>query len=135
MKNTAFDTLESPEREGRLESRRAQSRIEGSWRMLQSRLRASQCPKLITAADETGPLAPEVDAKSIVQVGDIFAPGEHRIICGDATDPSILDLRMSGNDKARLIRPNVTRGEHHELSMARREITGLAPTTSEGNTV
>ena len=30
---------------------------------------------------ETGPLAPAPDAKPIVQVGDIFALGKHRIIC------------------------------------------------------
>jgi DNA modification methylase len=55
------------------------------------------------AAIETGPLAPEPDAKPIVQVGDIFVMGDHRIICGDATDPAVLDLLMSGGDRARLI--------------------------------
>ena len=47
------------------------------------------------AAVETGPLAPEPDAKPIVQVGDIFAMGEHRIICGDSTDPAVLEILMS----------------------------------------
>jgi DNA modification methylase len=53
-------------------------------------------------AVEPGPLAPEPDAKPIVQVGDTFAMGDHRIICGDATDPAVLAILMSGTDKARL---------------------------------
>ena len=54
-------------------------------------------------AVEPGPLAPEPDARPIVQVGDIFAMGDHRIICGDATDPAVLDLLMSDTEQARLI--------------------------------
>ena len=55
------------------------------------------------AAMEPGPLAPQGDAKPIVQVGDIFAMGDHRIMCGDATDPAVLELLMSDTGKARLI--------------------------------
>ena len=55
------------------------------------------------ATIETGPLAPPPDARPIVQVGDIFAMGGHRIICGDATDPAVLELLMSDTEKARLI--------------------------------
>ena len=80
------------------------------------------------AAVETGPLAPEPDAKPIVQVGDIFAMGEHRIMCGDATDPAVLGSLMSDTDKARLILTDepynvpvagqVTSGVHREFLMA-----------------
>jgi DNA modification methylase len=55
------------------------------------------------AAVETGPLAPEPGAKPIVQVGDIFILGEHQVICGDATDPDVLETLMFGGDTARLI--------------------------------
>ena len=55
------------------------------------------------ATIETGPLAPPPDARPIVQVGDIFAMGGHRIICGDATDPAVLDILMSGTEQARLV--------------------------------
>jgi DNA modification methylase len=54
-------------------------------------------------AIEIGPLAPQGDAKPIVQVGDIFAMGEHRIICGDATDPAVLDTLMCDTEQARLV--------------------------------
>jgi DNA modification methylase len=55
------------------------------------------------AAVETGPLAPEPGAKPIVQGGDIFILGQHQIICGDSTDPGVLEVLMLGEDKARLI--------------------------------
>jgi DNA modification methylase len=82
---------------------------------------------------ETGPLTPEPGAKPIVQVGDIFAMGEHRIICGDSTDPTGLELLMSDSDKARLILTDepynvpiaghVTSGVHREFLMASGEMT------------
>jgi len=85
------------------------------------------------AAVETGPLAPEPNAKAIVQVGDIFAMGDHRIICGDSTDPAVLEILMSDNDKARLILTDepynvpvaghVTSGVHREFLMASGEMT------------
>ena len=84
-------------------------------------------------AVETGPLAPEPDAKPIVLVGDIFAMGEHRIICGDSTDPAVLEVLMSDNNKARLILTDepynvpvaghVTSGVHREFLMASGEMT------------
>src|SRR4029077_5009392 len=47
------------------------------------------------AAVETGPLTPDPDAKPIVQVGDIFGLGEHHIIiCGDSTNPGVLEVLM-----------------------------------------
>jgi len=54
-------------------------------------------------AVEIGPLAPEPDAKSIVQVGDIFLMGEHQIICGNATDLAVLDTLMFGTEQARIV--------------------------------
>ena len=85
------------------------------------------------AAVETGPLAPDPDAKPIVQVGDIFAMGEHRIICGDSTNPAVLEILMSDDDKARLILTDepynvpvaghVTSGGHREFLMASGEMT------------
>jgi DNA modification methylase len=85
------------------------------------------------AAVETGPLAPAPDAKPIVQVGDIFAMGEHQIICGDSTDPAVLEALMSYDDKARLILTDepynvpvaghVTSGGHREFLMASGEMT------------
>jgi DNA modification methylase len=78
------------------------------------------------AAIETGPLAPDPDAKPIVQVGDIFAVGEHHIIiCGDSTDPGVLEVLMfDDDDKARLIltdEPYNGSVAGHEASRERRE--------------
>ena len=85
------------------------------------------------AAVETGPLAPEPDAKPIVQLGDIFVMGQHQIICGDSTDPAVLEFLMFGSDKARLILTDepynvpvaghVTSGAHREFLMASGEMT------------
>ena len=82
---------------------------------------------------EKGPLAPESNAKPIVQLGDVFALGEHRVICGDATDPAVLAMLMPDNDKARLILTDepynvpvaghVTSGAHREFLMASGEMT------------
>jgi len=73
------------------------------------------------AAVETGPLTPEPGAKSIVQVGDIFALGEHHIIiCGDSTDPGVLEVLMFGEDKARLILTD----EPYNGSLADHETSG-----------
>jgi DNA modification methylase len=84
-------------------------------------------------AVEKGLLTPESDAKPIVQLGDVFALGEHRIICGDATDPAALAILMPENDKARLILTDepynvpvaghVTSGAHREFLMASGEMT------------
>lgn len=84
-------------------------------------------------AVETGPLAPEPDAKPIVQVGDIFILGQHRIMCGDATDPNAFETLMSDSNQARLvltdepynvrIAGHVTSGQHREFLMASGEMT------------
>jgi DNA modification methylase len=81
---------------------------------------------------EKGPLAPEPDAKPVAQLGDIFALGEHRIICGNSADPNVLEILMS-DDKARLILTDepynvpiaghVTGGGHREFLMASGEMT------------
>src|SRR5262249_29717056 len=56
------------------------------------------------ATIETGPLAPDPDAKPIVKVGDIFILGEHQIICGDSIDPDVVEALMFDDDNnARLI--------------------------------
>src|SRR5262245_62577276 len=90
------------------------------------------------AAVEIGPLAPAPDAKPIVQIGDVFAMGEHRIICGDATDPAVLDILMSDTDPARLVLTDepynvpvadyATRKDRDEFEL------GSAMTTAEVNT-
>ena len=84
------------------------------------------------AAVEAGPLAPEPDAKPLAQVGDIFAVGQHRIICGDSTDPRVFEVLMC-DDEARLILTDepynvpvaghVTSRVHREFPMASGEIT------------
>ena len=43
-------------------------------------------------AFEQGPLAPETDAIAVARLGDVFALGLHRIICGSATDPRQSDV-------------------------------------------
>ena len=82
---------------------------------------------------ETGPLAPDPDAKPVAQAGDVFVLGEHRIICGNSTDPHVLKVLMS-DEKARLILTDepynvpvaghVTGGAHREFLMASGEMTG-----------
>src|SRR5499427_5735011 len=84
------------------------------------------------AVTETGPLAPEPNARPVAQIGDIFAIGRHRIICGDSTDPRSLETLMS-DDKARLIltdqpynvsiADHVTSGDHREFLMASGEMS------------
>jgi DNA modification methylase len=79
------------------------------------------------AFTETGPLAPEPEARPVAQIGDIFAIGRHRIICGDSTDPRSLETLMS-DDKARLIltdqpckvsiADHVTSGDQREFLVA-----------------
>jgi|SRR5712671_641274 len=84
------------------------------------------------AAVDTGPLAPDPNAKPVAQSGDVFVLGEHRVICGDATDPRALEILMAG-DEARLlltdepynvrIAGHVTSGAHREFKMASGEMT------------
>ena len=81
---------------------------------------------------EQGPL--ELDsATAVARVGDIFQLGPHRIVCGDATDPSVLARLLQGDASARLVLTdepynvkvggNVTRGDHREFAMASGEMT------------
>jgi DNA modification methylase len=44
--------------------------------------------------------APE--SAAIAQIGDLFRLGTHRVICGDATDPAVIQ-RLMGDDVARLV--------------------------------
>ena len=86
------------------------------------------------AADglEQGPLEPD-PATAVARVGDIFQLGPHRIVCGDATDPSVLARLLEGDASARLVLTdepynvkvagNVTRGDHREFAMASGEMT------------
>ena len=87
-------------------------------------------------ADETveqGPLAPEPDAVAVTRLGDVFALGPHRIICGSATDPEIVRRLMQGDTPARLILTDepynvkisghVTGGGHREFAMASGEMS------------
>ena len=84
-------------------------------------------------AVEQGPLAPEPGAVAVARLGDIFQLGPHRLICGDATDPTVLRLLMHGDPSARLvltdepynvpIAGHVTGGAHREFAMAAGEMT------------
>jgi hypothetical protein len=84
---------------------------------------------------ETGPLAPDPDAKTIVQVGDVFAMGDHRIICGDATDPAVVNMLMCDTDRARLILTdepyNVPVADHATTKVGGPFLMGSAMTEAE----
>jgi DNA modification methylase len=81
---------------------------------------------------DTGPLAPAPTASPVARIGDVFVMGEHRIICGDSTDPAVLAALM-GHEQARLILTDepynvpvaghVTSGSHREFAMASGEMT------------
>jgi DNA modification methylase len=81
---------------------------------------------------EQGPLEPD-SATAVARVGDIFQLGPHRIVCGDATDPSVLARLLEGDAASRLVLTdepynvkvagNVTRGDHREFAMASGEMT------------
>jgi DNA modification methylase len=83
---------------------------------------------------EQGPLAPEAGALAVARLGDVFQLGPHRVICGSATDPAVLQ-RVTERDEApaRLILTDepynvpiaghVTSGAHREFAMASGEMT------------
>ncbi len=85
------------------------------------------------AAVERGPLAPDAGATPVSRLGDVFALGPHRIVCGDATNPAVLARLMEGDASARLILTDepynvkiaghVTGGGHREFAMASGEMT------------
>jgi DNA modification methylase len=84
-------------------------------------------------AIEEGPLEPEGGAVAVARAGDVFELGPHRLFCGDATDPAVLDRLMNGDPAARLlltdepynvpIADHVTGGPHREFVMASGEMT------------
>lgn len=81
---------------------------------------------------EIGDLAPIPGAKAVARVGDIFRLGPHRLVCGDATDPAVVE-RLMRADVARMIftdepfnvaiSGHVTGGDHREFVMASGEMT------------
>ena len=81
---------------------------------------------------EQGPLEPESDAAAVARSGDVFQLGVHKVACGDATDPRILQAVMC-EGMARLVLTdepynvpivgNVTKGRHREFAMASGEMT------------
>ena len=84
-------------------------------------------------AAEEGPLAPLRDAVPVSRQGDVFVfGGRHKMICGDATDPTVYRSLM-GEELARLIftdQPynvpiagHVSKGEHREFVMASGEMS------------
>jgi hypothetical protein len=84
-------------------------------------------------AVEQGLLAPEADAIAVARLGDVFALGPHRIVCGSAIDPETVRQLMHGDPSARLvltdepynvpIAGHVTGGGHREFAMASGEMT------------
>ena len=84
------------------------------------------------AVVEQGPLAPEPGREPIAKLGEIYSLGKHKIICGDARDPSVLTALM-GEARARLILTDepynvevvghVTRGPHREFLMGSGEMS------------
>ena len=48
------------------------------------------------APPETEPPIPEAKSPAVTRVGDVWALGRHRVICGDATKPSTLEALMKG---------------------------------------
>jgi DNA modification methylase len=88
------------------------------------------------SALESGPLEPRADANPVAVLGDIFRLGHHRIICGDSTDPILLDNLMGDAAPGRLvltdepynvpIRGHVSGQDHREFAMASGEMSDEA---------
>ncbi len=84
-------------------------------------------------AIEQGPLAPDVRGFAVARLGDVFDLGQHRIVCGSATEPETLRRLMEYDAPARLvltdepynvpIAGHVTGGRHREFAMASGEMT------------
>jgi DNA modification methylase len=84
-------------------------------------------------AIEQGPLAPEAGAVAVARIGDMFQLGPHRVVCGSATDASLIRFLMEGCPPARLvltdepynvpIAGHVSGGNHREFAMASGEMT------------
>jgi DNA modification methylase len=81
---------------------------------------------------EQGPLEPD-PATAVARIGDMFQLGPHRVVCGDATDPTVLARLSAGEAPARLVLTDepynvrigghVTGGGHREFAMASGEMT------------
>ena len=81
---------------------------------------------------EVGPLEPNGGAAPVAKLGEVFQLDLHRIVCGDARDPSVLAAVMS-SDKAQLlltdqpyncrISGHVTKSHHREFAMASGEMS------------
>lgn len=82
---------------------------------------------------ESGPLAPQDGARAVSRSGDVwmFEDG-HRVICGDATDPTVYAGLMQSEQARYLftdqpynvpISGHVTKGEHREFEMASGEMS------------
>lgn len=84
-------------------------------------------------AVEEGRIAPVPGAVAVSKPGDVFIIDDiHRIICGDATDPTTYFSLMQGNSAALIptdvpynvkIGGHVTKGDHREFPMASGEMT------------
>jgi DNA modification methylase len=84
-------------------------------------------------AIEQGPLAPEAGASAVARLGDTFRLGPHRIVCGSATDASVIRFLMEGCSPARMVLTDepynvpifghVSGGNHREFVMASGEMT------------
>ena len=82
---------------------------------------------------EQGPLEPKPSAIAVAKLGDMFQLGPHRVICGNATEPEILQRLIDGDKPARLvltdepynvrISGHVSGGAHREFAMASGEMT------------
>jgi DNA modification methylase len=63
--------------------------------------------RLLEAQDSAAGLTdedavPEVQPEPVAQTGDLFSLGNHRLICGDCTDPGVV-ARLLGNSKPHLL--------------------------------
>lgn len=85
-----------------------------------------------TTEPEDGPLAPPENQPAVARPGDVFILGQHKIICGDATDPSVIAKIMEGETAQLLLTDvpynvkivgNVTKRDHREFMMASGEMT------------
>jgi hypothetical protein len=63
---------------------------------LEALLQSSTDNDRATIDDDTADAIPEPPAEPITKPGDIWALGDHRLICGDATDPAVVAQLMDG---------------------------------------
>ena len=52
--------------------------------------------------DDAADIVPKLAAVAVSRAGDVWALGQHRLICGDALNPAILDALLEG-EKARMV--------------------------------